>query len=85
MKTPAQKEGLEAAYTANPLASAPERRVLAEQLGLTPAQVDQWFNGRRQKDKKAEAAAAAAAAGAAGLCASRHKDNSWFASNNALL
>ncbi|EIE24672.1 hypothetical protein COCSUDRAFT_46901 [Coccomyxa subellipsoidea C-169] len=64
LKTPLQKEALEAAYSINPLPSDEVRKALGERIGLTAHQVQIWFSHRRRKDKTAAQAAQASAAAA---------------------
>lgn len=52
IKTPLQKEVLEASYLINPFPSEEHRRALGERIGLTEGQVQVWFTNRRRKDKK---------------------------------
>eukprot|EP00882_Tetradesmus_deserticola_P009467 GHRQ01009993.1.p1 GENE.GHRQ01009993.1~~GHRQ01009993.1.p1 ORF type:complete len:243 (+),score=73.66 GHRQ01009993.1:422-1150(+) len=52
VKTPLQKEVLEASYQIDPSPSMQHRKALAERIGLTEEQVNSWFNGKRRRDKK---------------------------------
>ncbi|KAF6264660.1 hypothetical protein COO60DRAFT_75929 [Scenedesmus sp. NREL 46B-D3] len=52
VKTPLQKEVLEASYQIDPSPSQQHRKALAERIGLTEEQVNTWFNGKRRRDKK---------------------------------
>lgn len=56
MKTPEQKEALEAAFSAEQYPKVAGRTALGLQLGLTEPQVQQWFVSRRSKDRKMQAA-----------------------------
>ncbi|KAK9845568.1 hypothetical protein WJX84_003443 [Apatococcus fuscideae] len=52
IKTPLQKEALEAAYQVNHFPDESVRRTLGERTGLTEQQVGVWFSHKRRKDKR---------------------------------
>lgn len=51
-KTPEQVAALEHAFEVNPTPTGDEYREIAEQSGLTQAQVEHWFGHRRSKERK---------------------------------
>ncbi|WIA12944.1 hypothetical protein OEZ85_006559 [Tetradesmus obliquus] len=74
VKTPLQKEVLEASYQIDPSPSLQHRKALAERIGLTEEQVNSWFNGKRRRDKKkADGTPAPSPAAVAGAAAAASK------------
>eukprot|EP00884_Botryococcus_braunii_P016832 jgi/Botrbrau1/3832/Bobra.0183s0058.1 len=59
MKTPLQKEALEAAFLINPFPAEEVRIALGNRIGLSEQQVQVWFSHKRRREKQADVAAAA--------------------------
>ncbi|KAA6429324.1 MAG: hypothetical protein FRX49_00719, partial [Trebouxia sp. A1-2] len=61
IKTPLQREALEAAFLINQFPAEEVRRALGDRIQLTENQVQVWFSHKRRKDKKSQQATAPAA------------------------